>query len=550
MNQELAYNILDVLQTIQDAVEQMQRNYSAGDIERFNSLSMDIWDGLTAVHEIALQEVPEGSGIRLADACTCAMESLKNVKMLVLTRPEKVRQKLEYEFSGIIETMILQFYYWGIVNENPDKENEFKTYLESVSLNKHVDEAERTGQYKYDLTIYVTGYNHLDYTKQCVESILMQLPNHINYELILLNHGSSDGTKEFFNSIPVAKTIDIAVNGAVPGVILGAIEGKYAIAVSNDVVLGYNAIENLLRCISEHDDYGWVVPATPNVSNFQTISAQYSTYAEFLNFAQENNIYNECRHEERVRLCNPVTVFKTSNQLRMYKEQYKELLCCKDVFSFPDDKASLWMRRNGFKLILAKDAYCHHFGSVTLGKSDARDVERAKFYLEGRKSFFNRFKVDPWGTGFCYDMHLINELSYNVKGKVNILGINCGLGSNPLKIRETYKEKGKKKEDTYICNFVQEKRFMEDLKAVSDEVCCFSVPEDILLRISNRYFNYIIIEDTIMNCEDMADFVNRLRRKISFDVICCKINVLGNNIEKTDGIYGMRRVGEWGIIFG
>lgn len=548
MNQELAYYILDILQTMQDAVRQMQEYYALGKIEEFNSLSMDIWDGLTAVRETALREVQEGSNIRLADACFCAMESIKAIKLLAITKPEKVDWKLEFELTSIIKTMILQFYYWGIVYENPEKSSEFKAYIEKVGLNNSIDEAEQTGQYKYDLTIYVTGYNHLDYTRQCVESILGQLPKHIKYELILFNHGSSDGTKEFFDSIPGAKTMNIAINGAVPGVLMGAIEGKYVIGISNDIILGYNVISNLYRCISEHDDYGWVVPTTPNVSNLQTISIQYSNESEFLNFTKCNNIYSELRHEERVRLCNPVTVYTSSKQMKMNKELYKEIFCCKDIYSFPDDKSTLWMRRNGLKLILAKDAYCHHFGSITLGKSDASDIERAKFYLEGRKSFFQSFGVDPWGTGFCYDMELIGELPYDVTGQVNILGINCGLGSNPLKIREIYKERGKRKEDIYIYNFVQEERYLEDLKAVSDEVYQFDGVEQIIEKNIGKHFNYVVMEDGFVENINFEKVLYELMEGISFDILSYKTKEHVLSLPIKDTLYEAKKTGNWVIM--
>ena len=129
MNIELAYSILDILQTMQDAAKQMKQQYSAGNMELFNSLSMDLWDGLFAVQQTARQGIPEGSRIRLADACTCAMESLKDIKYYVLTAPQKVEWKLEYELAPIIETATIQFYYWGIVYEHSEEKQDFRQYL-------------------------------------------------------------------------------------------------------------------------------------------------------------------------------------------------------------------------------------------------------------------------------------------------------------------------------------------------------------------------------------------------------------------------------------
>ena len=48
--------------------------------------------------------------------------------------------------------------------------------------------------------------------------------------------------------------------------------------------------------------------------------------------------------------------------------------------------------------------------------------------------------MDPWGTGFCFDPYLIQAISLAQKLHINILGVNSGLGDNPLQIKERYKE--------------------------------------------------------------------------------------------------------------
>ena len=48
MDTELAYSILEIMQTMEDAAKEMKLKYIAGDIQGFNSLSMDLWDGISA----------------------------------------------------------------------------------------------------------------------------------------------------------------------------------------------------------------------------------------------------------------------------------------------------------------------------------------------------------------------------------------------------------------------------------------------------------------------------------------------------------------------
>jgi len=510
MDTELAYSILEIMQTMEDAAKEMKLKYIAGDIQGFNSLSMDLWDGISAVRDVARQNVPNGSRIRLVDACSCALESLKDIKLLVITNPEKVEWKLEYELIPLIESGAMQFYYWAIVDGHPEKEEEYQAFLKNTDIFGLLRIPVEQRKYEVDLTIAITGYNHLDYTMQCVESVLSNLPKNIKTEIILLNHGSKDGTKEYFEKMKEVKVINVAVNGAAPGVNLKAIShGKYFLNISNDIVVGDNAIWNLYRCVKEHCDYGYVVPTTPAVSNLQTIEACYSTTDELKAFTKKNNIYDERRHEQRTRLCNPLCIFPTNIVVQLSLEMYEDKCCGKSVMSFPDDKNSLWMRRNGYKCILAKDAYCHHFGSVTLKHDLEKQEEQRHFYLEGRIDFMNRYGVDPWGTGFCYDYNLFQN--WNIPGidGANILGINCGLGSNSLKIKEVMREKGAINVTLY--NGTQEKRFLEDLKGVSDKAFVFTKLTEIKDKTGRDYFDYIIIDEALENIE-VKDIEQQVRK--------------------------------------
>lgn len=497
MNQELAYNLLEILQTMQEAAKQMQQQYAAGNIQEFNSLSMDLWDGLTAVKEIAAQEVPTGSRIRLADGCTCALESLKDIKMFAITNPEKVEWKLEYELDPIIETAAIQFYYWGIVYEHPEKEEEFRAYLKETDTFALLRVPKEERQYPVDLLIMVLAYNHLDYTMQCVESVLHNLPKKINTEVVLFNHGSTDGTKALFEGMEGVKVLNVAVNGAMPGMVVKAnSRGKYYLQISNDIVIGENALDNLYRCAAEHPNYGYVVPTTPAVSNLQVIPADYTTREQFETFARNNNQYDEKKQEQRVRLCNPIQILPSEVFVRMMQEMYTDKCCNVQALSFPDDKNSLWMRRNGYKCILAKDAYCHHFGSVTLKHDLGKEKQQEKFYLDGRKAFMARYGVDPWGLGFCYDYDLFHTWEIPCTDNAYVLGINCGLGSNSLKVKEILREKGAK--GVILHNGTQEERFLQDLKGVSDEAFSFGKLSEIIAKTGRKNYNYIVVEGTVV----------------------------------------------------
>lgn len=239
----------------------------------------------------------------------------------------------------------------------------------------------------------------------------------------------------------------------------------------------------------------WVVPATPNVSNYQTIPSKYSNSEELLQFASKNNHSDHTRWEQRVRLCNPIEIRRSSV---FFSTGGLGLDSCYHTVhpiysrSFPDDRTSLLLRRNGYKLMLAKDAYCHHFGSVTL-KDEVKQQNEQKYYLEGRREFYNAFGVDPWGTGFCYDAVFLNRVVGEEHGHVEVLGVNCGLGSNSLKIKEQIKEYCHNL-DTCLSNITDDSSFILDLKGISDTAQTVTTIKELKAFLNGQAYQYIVWE--------------------------------------------------------
>ena len=365
MDLELAYGILEILQTVWDAVKQMSGAYADKDIAAFNALSMDAWEALTTVQNLALRQIPNGSRIRLSDGCACAMESLMDIKMLVLTQPENVEWRLEYELAPIVEAMALQFYYWGIVEKHPEEMDEFLNFMLNSEIYGLLQLSEEERQYEYDLTIAVAAYDGQEYTKKCIKSILDTLPEDIKCEVILLNYGTLDEAKAVLEEYKEVKLINTAGSGILPHVGMKAFaRGRYYLQVDHNAIMGENSMANLYRCALNHKDYGYIAPA-----NQQTFAAQYNSQEGFEEFAKVNNVYEEARHEECSILYNPVYLMPMDVLVQSAYDTYEIMYCNKKKRGIMDDVDSLWMQNNGYKCMLAKDAYCHYFdraGEVTL----------------------------------------------------------------------------------------------------------------------------------------------------------------------------------------
>lgn len=548
-DENLMEAISELLLTLQEAAMQLLDFVDIVDAEKFDIVAEDILTGIRQIGEISAPFKRQDENIRLTDACKCAFDSLKRIIQYRQNGDwDKAGHKIEFEFFPILEVAYIKFRYWGCAYPDQEKIEQFKANeLANFTMNRYVEQAEQIGEYKYELSIGIVAYNKLEYTKQCVESLLRYLPNDLSYELILFNHGSTDGTKEYFEEIKPDKQLDISVNGAVLEVLYKVIEGEFYLGISNDVIITEKAISNLLSCIKEDSKIAWVVPTTPNVSNLQSIPSDYHNLLEMHSFAAENNHYDISRHEQRVRLCDPIAMARSAMLCKVKKELYISIHCSNNVQSFPDDKHSLAFRRSGYKLILAKDAYCYHFGSVTL-KDEITIKNEQQFYLQGRQNFIKEFGIDPWGIGFCFDPQLISKLSCQDMDSVNILGIDCGLGSNPLKIKETIKENTGNQAVT-ICNYINDKRYVEDLKSVSDQVVVYQKQKDLQEVIAQVPFRYIVIESGLeQQMQPLLWLKTLIRELLEGSSLCVKVDNQDLRIGLKHKLKQVQLAGSWLII--
>lgn len=542
--------ICEIIKSIDTAIEATVEIYNYISENKHSEAKELVSELYTLIKSINNYYLPkEGEDITYNKICESILYSIRKINIYLKTRSNKLLNKIEFELLPLIEELKLEAYKYKVINYGKEEEKIkfFEEDIKELCYNKYVEESEKSGQYKYDLSIMVVGYNKLDYTKNCISSIIKEIPDYINYELILINHGSSDGTEEYFEKVSPTKQIDILKNGGGLIAFSKIMEGKYFMTISNDIVIGKNAIENMYKCISNSEDIGVIVPSTCNISNNQRVKeAVYSNMDDFEAFVKENNKYDPYRHEERVRLCNPVTVGKTSLFYSKQGIHPDRFILANDVMSFPDDKMSLMLRRKGYKLILQNDAYCHHFGSVTIKEEMDNKGEgySDKFYLRGRKAFFNEFGIDPWGKGSYFIKEVINSIEYKDTNK-NILSIDCGLGSMPLKIREEIYEKYHKR--LKMDAILTEKNYYEDIKYLYDNI----IELDNIIKINfdniGDQYDYIVCQAEL-NEENKEYLLNNLYKLMDNG---CQLCIYDKNNYINEEFFvncNISNIGKWKII--
>ena len=242
------------------------------------------------------------------------------------------------------------------------------------------------------VSIIALTYNQLDYTKVFIQS-LYQFTK-VPFELIIVDNNSNQDTidllKELEKSDYSIKVIFNNKNLGFPKGINQAIKaasGNYILIANNDIVVTKGWIERMLKIAESDPKIGLVGPISNLVSGRQLDeNSQYRTMEEMHNYAAEVKQKNKGEILEFPRVAFLCTLIK--------KEVIEKIGGLDERFSpgnFEDDDYCLRAQKAGFKTVIVKDVFIHHFGSKSF---TAEGLEKYKTILEKNQKIF----IDKWGA--------------------------------------------------------------------------------------------------------------------------------------------------------
>ncbi|MCM1989289.1 glycosyltransferase [Oceanirhabdus seepicola] len=391
-------------------------------------------------------------------------------------------------------------------------------------------------------SMIILTYNKLEYTKQCIESI-RKYTDKDTYEIIIVDNNSEDGTVQWLNN---QKDIKIIFNKENLGFPKGCnqgirvAQGDNILLLNNDVIVTPNWLENLMKCLYSSDDIGAVGAVTNSCSNFQSIPKQYDTYDELINFAEKFNISSFLKWEERLKLIGYCMLIK--------KEVIQKVGLLDEDFTpgnYEDDDYCLRIRMEGYRIMLCKDTFIHHYGSVTFGK------ER-KEYCKLLATNMEKFK-SKWGVETSCFGDIRNDItSMIIKSKrecFNVLHIGCGSGATLLDIKNQIPtanlfgiEKNHKVvintghfADISIGSLEKIKNYPKDFfdyVIITESNKCMSDYKEIFLRIKELLKNegkVIVTVPKELNKEGMfnlIDYTKAVFKKTSYEIFKNNIDIL------------------------
>lgn len=282
-------------------------------------------------------------------------------------------------------------------------------------------------------SIVILTHNQLDKTKLCIDSIRAYTrPD--SYELIVVDNASTDGTVHWLEQqTDIIKIYNKENLGFPAGCNQGMriATGDNILLLNNDVIVTENWLDNLIACLYSANDIGAVGPITNRCAYYQTVPVSYSTLDEMQQFAAQFNKSNPELWEERLKLIGYAFLLK--------REVYEQVGELDEIFSpgnFEDDDYSFRIRQVGYKLMLCKDTFIHHFGSASFKE---KPVEYRNLLKENEKKFIQKWGFNSQRTTLIR-FELLPYIHHSAEESFSLLEIGCGSGGTLLQIKNQCKK--------------------------------------------------------------------------------------------------------------
>ena len=241
-------------------------------------------------------------------------------------------------------------------------------------------------------SIVVLTHNGLDFTRACLESLERQTC-YPNWELIVVDNASSDGTVEYVEEfartrsyvriVPHQENIGFAAGNNAGA---RAARGDYLIFLNNDTYVTRGWLGDLVRHFDQRPDLGILNPVTNNIGNEARIDVTYSDMQEM---AREAARFTSQRRGKTMEL--DVCAFFCVMVPRRVWDDVGELDEQFGLGFFEDDDYARRLKSKGYTLACAEDVFVHHHLSASF---DTLGEERKRQQFEQNRALFEA----KWGA--------------------------------------------------------------------------------------------------------------------------------------------------------
>ena len=254
-----------------------------------------------------------------------------------------------------------------------------------------------------EVSIIIPNYNGLRFMKDCLNSLAKQ--TYKDYKLLIVDNGSSDGSKEYFKENNI-DFIDLDTNLGFAGgcnEALKLVDTKYVILLNNDTEVFCDYVEKLVQAIKKDEKIFSVSPLMINAHKKDIVDDAGDGLC-LLGFAYQigvgEKIINYTKSKEVFTACAGAAIYRMDilREIGFFDEMH---------FAYLEDiDLGFRARLKGYKNVFCPSAKVYHLGSATSG------------------SRYNSFKVKLAARNNIY-LHYKNQS--NIILLLNILPLSLGI---------------------------------------------------------------------------------------------------------------------------
>lgn len=245
------------------------------------------------------------------------------------------------------------------------------------------------------LSIITLTYNKLNFTKKYIESLYKYTKN---FELIIVDNGSTDGTIEYLKTVPNIKLILNKENlgyskGNNQGIEVAT--GEFIGFLNNDILLYPNWFKEIENIFAKESLAGFVSPRQINPHFENTNENSYIKYFQ-------NKFKYKLEYEKNFDACEfacVITKREVLNKIGVFDENYTPAF-------FEDNDFKYRAIESGFGVYVANNVCFYHFGSITSKKLD-------KNLNKNRNYYYSKFPFAEYLSTSAEEKVVYKNIIYN-----------------------------------------------------------------------------------------------------------------------------------------